>query len=96
MILHRLTLRDFGLFSGEQTFLLTPRIKYKKRRPIILIGGNNGTGKTTILEAVRLCLYGPRSLGNRVSRKAYHEYLASTVHHSQSTSAPAKPGICRT
>ena len=88
MILHRLTLRDFGLFSGEQTFILTPRIKYKKRRPIILIGGNNGTGKTTILEAVRLCLYGPRSLGNRVSRKEYHEYLASKVHHSQSTLLP--------
>ena len=88
MILHRLTLRDFGLFSGEQTFLLTPRIKYKKRRPIILIGGKNGTGKTTILEAVRLCLYGPRSLGNRVSRKEYHEHLASTVHHSQSTLLP--------
>ena len=85
MILHRLTLRDFGLFSGEQTFALTPRIKYKKRRPIILIGGKNGTGKTTILEAVRLCLYGSRALGDRVSRKEYHEYLASTVHHSQST-----------
>ena len=85
MILHRLTLRDFGLFSGEQTFALTPRIKYKKRRPIILIGGKNGTGKTTILEAVRLCLYGSRALGDRVSRKEYHEYLASTIHHSQST-----------
>ena len=85
MILHRLTLKDFGLFSGEHSFSLTPRIKYRKRRPIILIGGENGTGKTTILEAVRLCLYGPRSLGNRVSRKEYHEYLASTIHHSQST-----------
>lgn len=85
MILHRLTLKDFGLFSGEQTFCLTPRIKYRKRRPIILIGGKNGTGKTTILEAVRLCLYGPRSLGNRVSRKEYHKYLASTIHHSQAT-----------
>ena len=85
MILHRLTLKDFGLFCDEQTFSLAPRIKYKKRRPIILIGGKNGTGKTTILEAVRLCLYGPRSLGDRVSRKEYHEYLASTIHHSQST-----------
>ena len=85
MILHRLTLKDFGLFSGEQTFNLTPRTKYKKRRPVILIGGKNGSGKTTILEAVRLCLYGPRSLGNRVSRKEYHEYLASTIHHSQAT-----------
>lgn len=85
MILHQLTLRDFGLFCGEQRFSLTPRIKYKKRRPIILIGGKNGTGKTTILDAVRLCLYGSRLLGNRVSQKEYHEYLVSTIHHSQST-----------
>ena len=85
MIFHQLTLNDFGLFGGEQTFSLTPRIRYKKRRPVILIGGKNGTGKTTILEAVRLCLYGARSLGNRVSRSAYHGYLTSMIHHSQAT-----------
>ena len=85
MIFHRLTLKNFGLFCGEQAFALTPRIKYNKRRPVILIGGKNGAGKTTILEAVRLCLYGARSLGNRVSRSAYHEYLASIIHHSQAT-----------
>ena len=85
MIFHQLTLNNFGLFGGEQTLALTPRIKYRKRRPVILIGGKNGAGKTTILEAVRLCLYGARSLGNRVSQSAYHEYLASMIHHSQAT-----------
>ena len=90
MIFHQLTLNDFGLFGGEQTFALTPRIKYNKRRPVILIGGKNGAGKTTILEAVRLCLYGARSLGNRVSRSAYHRYLTSVIHHSQATSLQPK------
>lgn len=85
MIFHRLTLQDFGLFRGSHTFSLTPRIKYNKPRPIILIGGKNGAGKTTILEAVRLCLYGARSLGNRVSRNVYQEYLASMIHHSPLT-----------
>lgn len=85
MIFHQLTLNNFGLFGGEQTFSLTPRVRYNKRRPVILIGGKNGAGKTTILEAVRLCLYGYRSLGNRVSQSAYHEYLASMIHHSQAT-----------
>ncbi len=90
MIFHRLTLNNFGLFCGEQTFSLTPRVRYRKRRPVILIGGKNGAGKTTILEAVRLCLYGARSLGNRVGQSAYHEYLASTIHHSQATSLQPK------
>ncbi len=85
MIFHQLTLKNFGPFCGEQTFSLTPRVKYRKRRPVILIGGKNGSGKTTILEAVRLCLYGARSLGNRVSQSAYHEYLASTIYHGQAT-----------
>ena len=85
MIFHQLTLNNFGLFGSEQTFSLTPRVRYNKRRPVILIGGKNGAGKTTILEAVRLCLYGARSLGNRVSQSVYHEYLASMIHHSQAT-----------
>ncbi|MBI1925914.1 DNA sulfur modification protein DndD [Candidatus Poribacteria bacterium] len=85
MIFHQLTLDNFGLFCGRQTLSLTPRIKYSQRRPVILIGGKNGSGKTTLLEAVRLCLYGARSLGNRVSQKEYHEYLASAIHHSQSS-----------
>ena len=85
MIFHQLTLNNFGLFGGEQTFSLTPRVRHNKRRPVILIGGKNGAGKTTILEAVRLCLYGYRSLGNRVSQSAYHEYLTSMIHHSQAT-----------
>ena len=85
MIFHRLTLNNFGLFCGEQMLNLTPRVKYQKHRPVILIGGKNGSGKTTLLEAVRLCLYGFRSLGNRVSRNEYYDYLASTIHHSQTS-----------
>ena len=90
MIFHQLTLNNFGLFCGEQAFSLTPRVRYRKRRPVILIGGKNGAGKTTILEAVRLCLYGARSLGNRVSQSAYHEYLATMIHYSQATSPQPK------
>ncbi len=80
MILHKLTLNNFGLFRGRQTITLTPY----NSRPIILIGGMNGSGKTTLLDAVRLCLYGKRSLGSRVSPNEYHEYLAAMIHRTPS------------
>lgn len=80
MRIHRLVLNNFGLFRGRTEFDLCPRVKYNKERPVILIGGKNGAGKTTILEAIRLCLYGPLSLGYRVSGREYDEYLRARVH----------------
>jgi len=78
MILHKLILNNVGLFRGRQTITLTPN----SIKPIILIGGMNGTGKTTLLDTVRLCLYGRRALGNRVSLNEYNEYLSSMIHRS--------------
>lgn len=84
MILHKLTLNNFGLFRGTQTLLLTPN----GTGPIVLIGGTNGSGKTTLLEAIRLCLYGKHTLGSRVSIKEYQEYLSSMVHRNPSAALP--------
>ncbi|RKU24491.1 DNA sulfur modification protein DndD [Candidatus Poribacteria bacterium] len=78
MILHKLTLNNVGLFSKPQTAHLTPN----NGKPLILIGGMNGTGKTTLLEAVRLCLYGRRALGSRVSQNEYNEFLAKMIHRN--------------
>lgn len=78
MILHKLTVNNVGLFRGRQTIILTPNTN----KPIILIGGMNGAGKTTLLGAVRLCLYGKRSLGNRISHNEYHDYLREIIHRS--------------
>ena len=84
MILHKLTLDNFGLFRGSQTIQLTPN----GTGPIILIGGLNGSGKTTLLDAVRLCLYGRRSIGPRVSSNEYHEYLSSMIHRNPTSDLP--------
>ncbi len=84
MILHKLTLNNFGLFRELQTVQLTPNGPGN----IILIGGMNGSGKTTLLDAVRLCLYGKRSLGARVSDNEYYEYLSTTIHRTPSTTLP--------
>ncbi|WP_394538802.1 DNA sulfur modification protein DndD [Lysobacter enzymogenes] len=80
MLLRSITLQDFGLYAGQQSISLLPRTRYKKERPIILIGGNNGAGKTSLLDAVRLTLYGKLALGNRVSQSDYNAYLKSRIH----------------
>ncbi len=80
MIFTSLTLTNFGVFRGRHTVDLTT----SRSRPVVLFGGLNGAGKTTVLEAIRLSLYGPGALGPRPSRDAYAGYLASRIHASPS------------
>lgn len=76
MILRSLTLTNFGTFRGQQTLSLTPH----PSRPVILVGGMNGAGKTTVFEAIQLCLYGAGALGARASRDAYLTYADTRIH----------------
>lgn len=76
MILTRLTVNDFGVFRNEHTVDLSP----KDGRSIILFGGKNGAGKSTVLEALRLCLYGAGALGVAVSKDDYLSFLGSRIH----------------
>ena len=63
-------------------------------RNIVLFGGKNGSGKTTILEAVRLCLYGQRSRGLRVRRKDYERFLRAKIHRaSDGTPSPTVASV---
>ena len=80
MILTRLTLTNFGVFRGRQSISLQPQ----KGKPIILIGGKNGAGKTTFLEAIRLCFYGSQGLGFN-SKEDYLKYLDGRIHTSASS-----------
>lgn len=94
MILHRLTLTNVGIFHGENHFDLTPRVKYGRRRPIILFGGKNGAGKTTLLEAIRLVLYGPQALHDRISRQDYlHELGQRIYRNGNSATSPRQAQI---
>ena len=76
MILRSLTLTDFGTYRAENRIDLTP----EPERPIVLVGGSNGSGKTTILEAILLCLHGRRALGAAVSLRDYEAHIASRIH----------------
>ncbi len=80
MILRNVTLQDFGVYAGTTTLDLIPRRREGSSAPVILIGGKNGVGKTTFLEAVRLALYGRRALGTRVAQADYDAYLRDRVN----------------
>lgn len=84
MILKTLKMGNFRVYRGEHEIDLTPEGP-NGQKPIILFGGLNGAGKTSILTAVRLTLYGRRTLGTKVSSDEYHQYLADCIHKTSGT-----------
>jgi DNA sulfur modification protein DndD len=80
MIFERLTLHNFGLYRGEQVLDLSPGPRNGNSTPIILFGGINGGGKTTILDAVKLALYGSRGSYSKRANIAYDEFLRDSVN----------------
>ncbi len=75
MIIKELKLHNFGVYAGTNVF------DFKSDKPIVLIGGLNGRGKTTFLEAVLLSLYGKNSFAySEGSGQTYGQYLKSYVN----------------
>lgn len=80
MIIKSLTLHDFGVYAGTNTF------DFSSEKPIVLIAGLNGRGKTTFLEAVLLALYGSNSFAYKESiYRSYGKYLRSFVNRDSWT-----------
>ncbi|MDF2366029.1 DNA sulfur modification protein DndD [Sneathiella sp.] len=77
MILDEIILHNFGLYRGTQRVGLTPPAPNK---PIVLIGGLNGGGKTTFLDALQLVLFGPHAKCSNRGSLAYSEYLSRCIH----------------
>lgn len=78
MIFLELVLQNFGPYSGRQVINLDPR--ENGDRPIILLGGMNGGGKTTLLDAIRLALYGHRAQCSTRGNLSYDNFLKQCVN----------------
>lgn len=85
MIIDSLSLLDFRVFSGSHNFDLVPKLKRGKPAPIVLFGGLNGGGKTTILLALKLALYGRGVLGQAATISEYHQYLKDSIHRTHNS-----------
>jgi DNA sulfur modification protein DndD len=84
MIIDALVMDNFGLFRGKHEIVLTPP---SPKKPVVLIGGMNGRGKTTILDAIQLALYGKRAQCSNRGSLGYKEYLRRSVHRGEGSGA---------
>lgn len=76
MIFQELVLQNFGPYKGRHAINLAPAAD----RPIILFGGLNGGGKTTLMDALRLVLYGQRAQCSTRGSLAYADFLNQCRH----------------
>lgn len=83
MLIKQLVLHNFRVFNGTHTIDLAPRKRPHdlNPRPIVLFGGLNGAGKTSILSAIRLALYGRLAFGLATQQQDYIEQLSSLIHN---------------
>ena len=77
MIIDELTIANFGIYKGRHKLVLTPPSPDK---PVVLIGALNGGGKTTILDALHLVLYGKRARCSNRGDLAYEDFLRRAIH----------------
>jgi DNA sulfur modification protein DndD len=85
VIIDEIVLHNFGVYKGRQAIVLTPPSDHQ---PITLFCGMNGGGKTTLLDALRLVLYGKLARCSNRGQLPYHDYLARCTHRG----VPASDG----
>ena len=80
MIINKLKLHNFGVYASDNIFV------FNSDKPVVLIGGMNGRGKTTFLEAILLALYGKSSFSVQESNHgAYSKYLKAHTNIADET-----------
>lgn len=79
MIFRELTLQNFGAYQGKHTIDLSVDTS-QDHPPIVLLGGLNGGGKTTFIDALRLVLYGAKAQCSTRGNLSYGEFLSQSVN----------------
>jgi len=85
MIFEELVLHNFGVYKGRHTLDLRP----EPGKPIILIGALNGGGKTTLLDALQLVLYGKLARCSNRGKLPYDRFLERSINRYSDVSEGA-------
>ena len=83
MTINEIILQNFGVYAGQHSIDLRPK---SKKEPVILVGALNGGGKTTLIDAIQLVLFGKLSKCSTRENYPYDEFLKrSTTRGSDLT-----------
>ena len=85
MKINNIILHNFGSYEGTTNFDTRPC----DGRNIVLIGGKNGAGKTTLFTAMRLCLYGYKSMGYKNPNSFYNRAVVKLINNTAKITKPA-------
>lgn len=85
MKINNIILHNFGSYEGTTDFETRPC----DGRNIVLIGGKNGAGKTTLFTAMRLCLYGYKSMGYKNPNSFYNRAVVKLINNTAKITKPA-------
>ncbi len=84
MIIKSIKLHNFRIYKGDVSL----NLNVTDKKNVILIFGENGSGKTTFLHALLWCLYGKMvidvddSIKKEINDNGYKAYLDSNLNHS--------------
>lgn len=80
MLLKKLVFDSYKTYYGQQSVdLYIPRdIREKENKNIILLGGLNGAGKTTILKAILFVLFGKRGMSETEYKRLFSNVINNT------------------
>lgn len=89
MQITKLVLDNFSSYEGKTVFDFT----VMKKQPIILIGGLNGAGKTSIFTAIKIALYGPLAFGYTGNNAFYSKKIRGYINDKAFQTQPFTSGV---
>ena len=81
MEIKKIRICNFSSYVGENTIDLSTQ----NGQNVVLIGGNNGSGKTSLFTAIKLALYGPQCFRFQDKNNQYTAKIKELINHDAYT-----------
>jgi len=80
MRINNIQLINIGPYLGSNALEFNPNGNSKN---IVLIGGKNGTGKTSLFNAVKICIYGCKAYGYEKENQVYYSDILRIINSQE-------------